>query len=148
MPVKMITFFHAFTPPTATAQTRRHNRSGATYLPAGTRLAAATLLAIVERHAPQEPMEGPVAVTLVWTYPWPGKGREGHAPKATRPDLDNLAKLALDAMTAAGYWHDDAQVADLHMAKFVGDMPGLAVVVEQVKVPRAQERTVVVVEEA
>ena len=121
-----MSFFHQFTPPTATAQTRRHTRAGATYLPAGTARAAALLRAVMEPHAPAEPFPGPLRVALLWT--WPGNDV---APKATRPDLDNLAKLALDAMTAAGYWRDDSQVAELTTAKFTGPIPGLAVTVER-----------------
>lgn len=69
-------------------------------------------------------MVGPLRVSLLWT--WPG---DDVAPKTTRPDLDNLAKLALDAMTAAGYWRDDSQVTELLAAKFTGPIPGLAVTV-------------------
>jgi len=125
-----IEFFHAFTPPTATAQTRRHTSHG-TYLPPATARAKALLRAVFESYAPPMPLEGPLTVTLSWTYPWPGKRRDGYAAKATRPDLDNLAKLALDAATDSGYWRDDAQVTELHTAKFYGDMPGLAVVVTE-----------------
>lgn len=119
-----VSFFHECTPPTATAQTRRHT-GRASYLPPATARAQALLRAVMEPHAPPAPLAGPLRVTLLWT--WPG---EGPAPKTTRPDLDNLAKLALDAMTWAGYWQDDSQVAELLTAKFTGPIPGLAVTVE------------------
>ena len=119
-----VSFFHECTPPTATAQTRRHT-GRASYLPPATARAQALLRAVMEPHAPPAPLAGPLRVTLLWT--WPG---EGPAPKTTRPDLDNLAKLALDAMTWAGYWQDDSQVAELLIAKFVGPVAGLAVTVE------------------
>jgi len=54
------------------------------------------------------------------------------APKATRPDCDNLSKLILDGMTKARYWHDDAQVADLHIKKFTSDTPGAYVFVARI----------------
>jgi Holliday junction resolvase RusA-like endonuclease len=54
-------------------------------------------------------------------------------PKITRPDLDNLAKLALDAMTKCGYWLDDSQVVRLETAKWFGDLPGIAVTVDEVQ---------------
>ena len=39
-------------------------------------------------------------------------------PKTTRPDVDNLAKLVLDAVTDASVaWPDDGQVADLALSK-------------------------------
>jgi len=36
---------------------------------------------------------------------------------AVRPDLDNLLKSTMDALTNAGVWHDDAQVAAVVMSK-------------------------------
>ena len=40
------------------------------------------------------------------------------APKTTRPDLDNLTKSVLDALTESGLaFSDDAQVAALEMSK-------------------------------
>ena len=40
------------------------------------------------------------------------------APKTTRPDLDNLTKSVLDALTESGLaFADDAQVAALEMSK-------------------------------
>jgi len=122
----VIEFFHQCNPPRATAQQRRHTKRG-TYMPPAVRKAKAILQAVFEQYAPSMPLSGPLEVRLVWT--WSGK-RDGW--KTTRPDLDNLAKLALDAMTAAGYWDDDAQVAHLETAKFVGSISGIAVCVEQI----------------
>lgn len=130
---RTVDFFHEFNPPTATAQQRRHTRTGKTYQPEKVKLAAATLQAIFERHAPPEPFRGPVRLQLAWTYPHPKKtAGMGVSCKTTRPDLDNLAKLALDAMTAAKYWEDDAQVVDFHTCKYHGDLPGIAVIVDEV----------------
>lgn len=117
----MIEFFHECKPPTATAQARRHNRSGATYMPPGTKRAAAQLRAIFERYAPTHPIEGAVVAKLTWTFS--GKRPQ---PKITRPDLDNLGKLALDAATKAGYWHDDAQVFMITTSKWTGQTTGIA----------------------
>jgi Holliday junction resolvase RusA-like endonuclease len=35
-----------------------------------------------------------------------------------KPDLDNLNKAVLDALSESGIWHDDRQVADLRSRKF------------------------------
>ena len=43
-----------------------------------------------------------------------------------KPDNDNLAKLALDALNGV-CWHDDVQVVDLTVRKFWSDEPGLVV---------------------
>jgi Holliday junction resolvase RusA-like endonuclease len=131
---KVIEFFHEFVPPTATAQQRRHTRRG-TYQPANVLKAAATLRAVFERHAPTVPILGPVRLGLVWTFPQARKAAGMPAIWMTkRPDIDNLMKLALDAMTAANYWGDDCQVVDLHTAKFVGEITGLSVCVEVLEV--------------
>ena len=130
----MIEFFHECKPPTATAQARRHNRSGATYMPPWVKRAMAQLRAIFERYAPTHPIEGPVVVTLAWTYPQTSKSRsagKGPKPKITKPDLDNLAKLALDAATKAGYWHDDAQIVMFTTSKWTGPITGIAFRAEQ-----------------
>jgi Holliday junction resolvase RusA-like endonuclease len=125
-----MSFFHAFTPPRATAQQRRHCSNGATFLPQRASLASATLRAVMEAHRPPKPLEGPLHVVLCWT--WPGKEIRR---KTTRPDLDNLAKMALDAATKAGYWHDDAQIAMLTLAKYLGPIPGLAMSVAMMEEP-------------
>jgi crossover junction endodeoxyribonuclease RusA len=36
---------------------------------------------------------------------------------AVKPDLDNLLKSTMDALSNAGVWHDDAQVAAVVMSK-------------------------------
>lgn len=122
--IKVVKFFHAFNPPTATAQGRQFPKRGGSYLPPKTERAKALLRAVAEKYAPPTPIDGPVMLTLLWTFP--GDVVEW---KITRPDLDNLNKLVQDGMTAAGYWHKDEQVADLHLSKFNGPMPGLAVLV-------------------
>jgi Holliday junction resolvase RusA-like endonuclease len=43
-----------------------------------------------------------------------------------KPDNDNLAKLALDALNGV-CWHDDVQVVDLTVRKFWSDEPRLVV---------------------
>lgn len=120
--VTPVEFFHSCPLPKATAQTRRFARSGHNYLPATTRTASAFWQAVMELHRPPSPFRGPVRVAM--SLLWPSRNGTT-APKSTRPDLDNLSKLILDAMTKAGYWHDDAQVADLHVKKFTSATAGL-----------------------
>ena len=57
--------------------------------------------------------------SILFVYPVGHRPRrfEG-APKTTRPDVDNVAKLVLDAITdACVAWLDDGQVAELRLVK-------------------------------
>jgi len=42
----------------------------------------------------------------------------GEIVHAKKPDIDNLNKAVLDAISEAGIWHDDRQVAELSTRKF------------------------------
>jgi Holliday junction resolvase RusA-like endonuclease len=144
---RVVSFTEYFNPPTATAQERRHDNHVGTYLPTAVRLARATYRAVLEQHAPSQPLDGPLAVSIVWTFATKTATRNlNPEPKITRPDLDNLAKLVLDAATKAGYWHDDAQITDLRLRKFAGAWPGLAMEAAEMpaeasRSPRAQRKT-------
>lgn len=58
---------------------------------------------------------GPVAVSMEFISKSP-KGPHGYY-NTKKPDADNLAKAALDALTKAGAWEDDSQVACLIVTK-------------------------------
>jgi Holliday junction resolvase RusA-like endonuclease len=86
--------------------------------------------------------EGPVVVSAVFWLPRPaghfGSGRNaGHlrpsAPTSPTvpPDLDKLVRAALDALSEAGVWRDDAQVVGFgEVAKRYSDKPGACIAVE------------------
>jgi Holliday junction resolvase RusA-like endonuclease len=79
----------------------------------------------------EEPVWGsgqPVAVTMRFQFTRPrshyGTGKNADKLKASapashtnKPDLDNLAKAVLDALTTIGIWHDDNQVQQLTLKK-------------------------------
>lgn len=59
-------------------------------------------------------------------------GHEGRLPCGSKPDADNVAKLALDALVKAAVVWDDALVVDLRCRKVwaaLGETPCLEVVV-------------------
>lgn len=84
---------------------------------------------------------GPVRLDLVFSFPRPKSHyRTGShagelradAPlwKTSAPDLSKLVRAVEDAITIAGIWRDDAQVAQLHAVKQYAHTPGLAVTIE------------------
>lgn len=84
---------------------------------------------------------GPVSVTITAIMARPkdhflrGKLRE-NAPELHphKPDVDNIAKAVLDALTKASVWHDDAQVHWLLVRRrwaIADEKPGLWVEVNQ-----------------
>lgn len=99
------------------------------YTPAGPHVAWSEQVVVeAQRHRPETPTERPVCVRLVFHLPRPKAhynkaGLRADAPKlcSKKPDVDNLAKLILDRMTACGFWVDDSQVAQLVVEKWYAE---------------------------
>ena len=80
------------------------------------------------RALQQEPLEGPVRLSLNFHMPRPTSHTTSRglltksAPTAhiCKPDIDNLAKAVMDALTDAGAWHDDCQIVELTSDKMYG----------------------------
>lgn len=77
--------------------------------------------------------DAPIAVYLVFRLP-KGKSVRRLLP-TVRPDLDKLTRAALDSLTVAGVYNDDAQVVRLNIAKFYagGTPPGVTITVYEVR---------------
>ena len=60
--------------------------------------------------------EGPLRVEMLFVLPRP-KARKNDTFVSVRPDLDNYQKACLDALTDAGIWADDGQVAQIFAEK-------------------------------
>lgn len=122
-----------------TAQQKGITRDGRVYtkakvLRAKKRLVEALKAAAYDARDRIESARGTLAVRRIWEArdsgaPWSvaieyvyslktAPKRMGGLPKATRPDLDNITKLVLDAMTEAGcFFEDDGQVVSLATLK-------------------------------
>jgi Holliday junction resolvase RusA-like endonuclease len=121
-----IQFFLPMIPPTTTGQMRQVTIVGGKprfYDPPAVKAARAKLLAALAPHRPPQPFTGPVQLVVKWCFPR-GLHPDG-SWRATRPDTDNLQKLLKDAMTSAGFWQDDAQVASEIAEKFWAETPGI-----------------------
>lgn len=99
--------------------------------------ARASLYAMFLEHAPKNAFVGPVRLNISYVWPWrvsePKKNRQkGFIFNDKRPDADNLAKIATDALMDAGYFaRDDSQVASLHVVTGWGDKHGIFIGIDE-----------------
>lgn len=70
------------------------------------------------------PITEPVAVSMVFRLPQPGRLPRGRLLPAVRPDLDKLARAVLDALSRCDVWVDDGQVVALVIAKVYATISG------------------------
>ncbi|HEY8614171.1 MAG TPA: RusA family crossover junction endodeoxyribonuclease [Roseomonas sp.] len=104
------------------------------FTPAKQRNAMAVIKQIAaDAMGEQSPLAGPVRMILRATYvppqSWSKKRIADSLWKATKPDVDNILKLAKDSLNGIVY-HDDAQVADLMAQKRYGVTASLTITVE------------------
>ena len=80
---------------------------------------------------PKQPLEGAISVSMVFSMPRPKShyrtGKYSHLLKEnapmlhiTKPDIDNLVKFYLDAMTGS-FWKDDAYVCTIEASKIYSE---------------------------
>lgn len=87
----------------------------------------------------REPFDGPVAVHLAAFLKIPTTAthkrlaaiRAGDEWPTKRPDIENIAKSALDGMNGVAFG-DDSQVVNLAAKKFWGSPPGLTITVSEI----------------
>lgn len=85
-------------------------------------------------------MTGGIAMSVEFTLARPKshynkKGLKGTAPYwcTNKPDLDNLVKAVMDAITSTGkVWQDDKQVCSMYQGKKYGD-PGILITLTEVE---------------
>lgn len=91
-------------------------------------------LAASEAMRGRDPFDVPLTVRVNAVLPIPGSwskkkqeaARVGTLYPASRPDVDNFAKAALDACNTVVF-RDDSLVCDLHVAKRYGTKPALMI---------------------
>ena len=97
--------------PGSTPQQRKTGGGKSTHPTQGLRYARAAWRALVELYRPAKPMRGAVELTVNLYYHTADRKKLEARYKTTSPDGDNMLKIIKDAMTRAGFWKNDAQVA-------------------------------------
>lgn len=117
----------------------RRSKSGGVYVPPQADDWKSCVRAAVRHGFPRPPqLRGPIRLSVQYIVKRPKKGKRKAAPceptgaiitieeiqgddwVVTKPDLDNIDKATMDALTEAGAWIDDNQVCDKRTAKTYG----------------------------
>ena len=83
------------------------------------------------RHAPAEPMVGPLIVSTSWVFSNIQADKGLLVPHSQKPDVDNMLKAFLDVLTKLGYWVDDKQIVMMTVEKWRGPQTGIALAVSK-----------------
>lgn len=73
--------------------------------------------AAIKQCGSMEPLDGPLAMRVVFTLPKPKSARKGRWCPDRMPDLSKLVRSTEDALTDAGLWVDDARLVEVHARK-------------------------------
>jgi Holliday junction resolvase RusA-like endonuclease len=100
------------------------------YTPPETRAATDNFQAQALKYKPETPLKGPLIVQITYLKKKPESYTKKHNDWDKKPDLDNLAKLTLDAMNGI-FFYDDAQIVKLILEKGFDDKPRTFVAIMQ-----------------
>lgn len=87
----------------------------------------------LKRHAPKEPLAGPIRLTVILYFDKKAPKKDWGKYKTTRPDCSNYVKELEDAMTECGFWFDDNQIADLRVIKYYAESATIYVRLEELE---------------
>ena len=117
-------------------------RSGITYTPKETVLYEAQVVQAAKESEtlPQSPIQDKPLKMILWCYypipqSWTKEKKtlaaRGKVYHTSRPDIDNLAKIIMDALNGIAY-KDDALIAELVIHKLYSDEPRAEVVIDYI----------------
>lgn len=113
----------------------RFTKTGRVYTPKKTAdFERLVYLAAVDQLGGMKPIEGPLSVSMCFELPIPrswSKKKRAEAAEyrilpTKKPDIDNLAKSAIDALNGRVF-KDDSQVCSLFLEKFYSENPNLTI---------------------
>lgn len=98
-------------------------------------------IALAFRDYNEQPIEGPVAMAVSFYMPRPKrlmriKDPDCIIPHTSKPDIDNLLKAVMDALTTIGVWRDDTQVVELTTWKYYCEKngtPGAMIAIKEIE---------------
>jgi len=64
-------------------------------------------IAMLMKNKPSRMLEGAIALSVSFRFPFDTKHKTEGEWKITKPDTDNMLKLVKDCATKCGYWSDD-----------------------------------------
>jgi len=101
------------------------------YTPKETKQAERLFKEEAKKYAPTKPLEGPLVVYLDFYKLKPKSYAKNVVYWTKKPDIDNMAKLVLDAMNKI-FFIDDSQVVELNITKQYGDIEKIVINVDVV----------------
>ena len=115
--------------PSGKGRPRWDSRNRRTITPEKTRKATDEIIIHLWRSKPHL-FQGPVKVILDCVFTRPKSAPKTRTRPSVKPDIDNIAKLVLDAANKI-LWVDDTQVVELHVYKTYGSPEGITIEVEE-----------------
>lgn len=118
----------------------RMGRGGIVYTPTKTKTAEQAIAwAVKAAYGAKEPHSGPVMAILTYRMRVPTSWNKvaknaaigGQILPTGKPDVDNLAKLTLDAIVEAGVIPDDAIITSLTVSKQYGSEPSTTIILQE-----------------
>ena len=101
------------------------------YTPKETREAEDTFLQQAIKQKPETPLEGPLSISIKFYKIKPKSKPKKVIHWTTKPDLDNLVKLVIDALNKV-FFQDDSQIIEIQATKQYDQTPRTEVEIRKI----------------
>lgn len=93
-----------------------------------------TLDELLIPHQIPTPVQPPVVLAVIFTWPWLESHSNrfraaGRRPHTSKPDLSNVVKTLEDRLVQLRFLEDDRSVVETHLQKWWGDAPGIEIAI-------------------